>query len=342
MNKFAMDGSTYAFLNPMMLFSRVFGLAPFKVVTNPATGTTVYKVSNCWRAYSIVFVIFYFLLRLRIAFKAATGAVAKILILLSESMSVASTLSIVTILIESNVKAERVIAIVNRLSSRGQPRCDRLIRKIVNYFSTIYLTATVVNTVVFRELYTNYFSGEFSITATYIVENCFFSVTFFQMLYLMIVLKEKFTYVNLEIESKWKIKNSDDITAFPVLKMAKSRIQTTREAERNLGARCECAGHSVRMLAHTHSCLCDVSERLNQSASVQVTIGTARSFATLTVGCFVLAKLFLFSDISFTRGQLSAFVMMLTQVVTHLAITLWLSTLVVNQASEQFSFILYL
>ena len=173
-----------------------------------------------------------------------------------------------------------------------------------------------------------------------IIENTLFLLSFFQVLYLEILLNEHFQYVNGNIESLSKVKQSEKcrIISVSILTRVWSNFRKYHKVIGRKNLQNLFKMSNIKILSNIHHLLCEIGEILNKTYSAQLTFVISISFVQITNSSFVYARLIIFFDIYITKMQsLALFVLILT-LLSSLTILSWLCSLLSFEVSEKNNF----
>ncbi|KAJ9583543.1 hypothetical protein L9F63_022106, partial [Diploptera punctata] len=249
------------FLNPIIIISRLFGLATFTLVPNKITGTKVYKLSKFWIIYTIIFILFQIILQISVVYKTNYESKEVLLTKLDDYISQICLTSVVVIEIITLYNSNKLITVLNKLSLinlRNVTNKNReSVMKCVSFSSAIFIILTILFSTLFL-----YNGSQFHLSS---------NILFFVLVitkYTSLVLPEiQFINFFTALKVKFQLLNSNLI----------STKHLNKNFDRNVNKRT-----FTKLLSSIHCLLCDLAEELNCIHHAQITLSITLDFVQFT------------------------------------------------------------
>ncbi|KAJ9583541.1 hypothetical protein L9F63_022104 [Diploptera punctata] len=312
----------YKFLNSIISISKLFGLAPFAIVTDKTTNTKMYELSKFWIIYTIMFVLFSTTFQIIIYTNAdiwSEEVVLKNIFIFIFHI----TIFFVTIIQLINlINAKKLISIINILFSMNfkfNYDAEIKINKSFQFCSVIFISSTNILLLVVINFYPKFNSRGISFTVATAIKFFLFSLPHLQLIQFLTIVREKYICLNVNII---KLARRDNISI-----VYRNRVELNFNShlmnKNNNYSRYDFI--MLLTLRKVHNLLCELAEELSELYCVHTTISVALTFIQLTVGAYTSVRLNLFS---YTNGVYNflAFIL-IAYVVGHaikIAFILWL------------------
>ncbi|KAJ9583544.1 hypothetical protein L9F63_022107, partial [Diploptera punctata] len=302
------------FLNPIIVISRLFGLATFTLVPNKITGTKVCKLSKFWLIYTIIFILIQIILQISVAFKTNFESNEVVLTKVGDYASEINLTSVVVIEIITFYNSKKLITVLNKMTLINLRNVTNenkeSVMKCVSFASTTFIMLTILFSAIFL-----YYGSKYQPSI-----NISFSVLFIT----------KFTSLVLpEIQC---------ITFFTVLKykfqLLNSNLISTKHLYKNFD-------HNVnkrkftKLLSSIHCLLCDLAEELNCIHHAQITISISVDFIEFTMTLFTDFRMVLFHSMNESTIYQYGSVVWVSLIALKLVVLLWVCGLVSFEVSRK-------
>ncbi|KAJ9583542.1 hypothetical protein L9F63_022105, partial [Diploptera punctata] len=249
------------FLNPILIISRLFGLATFTVVPNKIAGTKVYKLSKFWLIYTIIFILFQIILQISPVYKTNYESNEVVLTALDDYITQICLTLVVVIEIITLYNSNKLITVLNKLSlihlQNVTNKNRESVTKFVSFASAIFIMLTILFSAIFL-----YYGSQFQPT-----NNISFSVLFITKFTSLVLPEIQCINFFTALKVKFQLLNSNLI----------STKHLNKNFDRNVNKRT-----FTKLLSSIHCLLCDLAEELNCIHHAQITLSITLDFIQFT------------------------------------------------------------
>ena len=331
----------YRIFKPVIFISRVLCLAPFAAVEE--SGSTRYKFSTLWLLYSILGVCAFFISNISVFWSPTSISNEALQNAFTQVASSVICMPSVVVQVFCLNNGKNVLRILDHVSALDSEHIGarisyyRLYRVFIFHLICCIITLVTFNGTWFAAVDTNY---------AYIFEMVYYITLFFFSDVVLLLSDTQFIHFVLLLKYRFSVLN-DTIINFPVQSLHKTSLYHMMRAtavDRSVNSSTSGASNSVTMLKSTlrkvcrhHDSLCDISEFLNRTYSLQILL-------IVTVNCirvlFVAYTLSIeFSYASNLQYFSSTKILSMTTIVWNVAVTAKILLLVVvcNFASHEVS-----
>ncbi|KAJ9583539.1 hypothetical protein L9F63_022102, partial [Diploptera punctata] len=303
------------FLNPTIIISRLFGLAPFTVVPHKITGTRGYKISKFWLIYSIILISFQILLQITVAYKTNYDQNEVVVTKSTEFVSQISLTIIVFIGIVTVYNSKKLTIALNKLSLislRNSTDKNDPIMKIISLCSASFLIFLMPFSTVFLSYSLGFQSNSNFFILLFITNFPSIILPEILSINICIVLKDKFKIINLNLDP---IKNS------------------YKYYDHNMNKR-----QFIKLLSRFHCSLCELAEELNSVNDAQITLSVALDCIQFTNSLFTDLRVMVFNSMIKSKiNQYSAITVWSSLFGVKITAFLWVCSLVCFEVSRKYN-----
>jgi hypothetical protein len=271
----------YHIFKPVVFISRVFCLAPFAVVED--SGSTRYKFSTFWLLYSILGVCASFIFQINVLWNLSTISDETLYIALSEVAPAAKCVASVVTQVLCLNNGKNIIRLLDHVfvldSEHSGARISyyRLYIVFIVHQICCIISLLVVNVMWFAALDTNF---AYIFKVIYYSTVCFICDTVLllsdiQFIHFVLLLKYRFsvlndTVINFTVQSLYKTSLNHMIIAPAVNRSVNSSTSAVSSSITVLKS-------TLRKVCLHHDSLCDISESINRTYSLQILLSVTIS-----------------------------------------------------------------
>ncbi|KAJ9583540.1 hypothetical protein L9F63_022103, partial [Diploptera punctata] len=247
------------FLNPIIIISRLLGLAPFTVVLHKFTGTKVYELSKFWLIYTIIFILFQIVLQISVVYKTNFESNEVVVTKLGDYGSHICLTSVVIMEIVALHNSKKLTTALNKLSlirlGNLSNKSNEPVMKFVSFASASFVILTIILSTLFLFRSSGFKSDNSFFTLLFITKFPSMILPGVQFINFFAVIKYKFQILNSNLISKHSYKNVDH----------------------NINKR-----KFTKVISSIHCSLSELAEELNYLFHAQITMSIALDFMQFT------------------------------------------------------------
>ncbi|KAJ9583545.1 hypothetical protein L9F63_022108 [Diploptera punctata] len=246
------------FLNPIIITSRIFGLAHFTVICNKSSETVRYKFSKFWLIYTIIFTSLQDILQILIEWN-ARFITTEIVLTKTTQYIYYTTLIISNVNVMLSVyNSKKLVVVLNELSSIQfrNVHYKNKVKIYICYIPVTFLFLMIICSVLTKGSHSMFASHADILNGLTSTRFALLILPYLQLLHILIILKEKFESLN-------------------------SKVISGR----------------IILLKNAHNLLCELTEKVNGIYSVQITVVIALGFVQITTCSFTIIRFILFANI---------------------------------------------
>jgi len=264
----------YRIFKPVIFISRVFCLAPFAAVED--SGSTRYKLSTFWLLYSILGVCVSFISEIHVLWISLFFNGTTILNVTSKALSAVQYLASVVTQVLCLNNGKNVIRILDQVSvldsehSGARISYYRLYKVFIILLIYSIISIVVPSTMFFAIINTN---------SVYILNILYYSTVFFICDVVLLLSDTQFIHFVLLLKYRFSVLN-DTVINFTVPSLYKTSLNHMIRApsvDRSVNSSTSAVSSSITLLQSTlrkvcrhHDALCDISEFVNRTYSLQI------------------------------------------------------------------------